>query len=151
MSSENEQSKDDHFFEKSVFSRFFGYIGGGGPGGNPTLVPASGIGLNPSMAVGDQAGIGQNPLGSGLGVGTPTPNPGAPHPIAPIIRSYPGETVASRPICETKHQWVDSVLRWGTTRESSMVNVLAVGDQAGITPPPALERRWGGEGGIEAG
>ena len=43
----------------------------------------------------------------GLGTGTP-----------PIIRSYPGETVASRPICETKHQWANSV--------------TAVGDHAGI-------------------
>ena len=99
-----------NFSKNPVFSRFFGYIGGGGPGGN--RLRRKRVGVEGRDAY---------------------PNPGAPHPIAPIIRSYPGETVASRPICETKHQWVDSVLRWGTTRESSMVNVLAVGDQAGIT------------------
>ena len=46
--------------------------------------------------------------------------------ITDIIRSYPAETVASRPICETKRQWANSVLRWGTTRESLVVNVLSI-------------------------
>ena len=41
-----------------------------------------------------------------------------------IIRSYRGERVASRPICETKHRWANSVLRWGTTGESLVVNVF---------------------------
>ena len=101
MSSENEQCKDDQFFEKSGFFPIF------------RLYRRWGTRWESPQA---EAGRGEG--------GDAYPNPGAPHPIAPIIRSYPGETVASRPICETKHQWVDSVLRWGTTRESSMVNVL---------------------------
>ena len=43
---------------------------------------------------------------------------------ASIIRSYHGEYTGSHPNSEVKHPWAHSVLRWGTTRESLVVNVL---------------------------
>ena len=47
-----------------------------------------------------------------------------------IIRSYQGENTGSHPNSEVKHPWACSVLRWGTTRESQVTNVLL------------LETRW---------
>ena len=47
-----------------------------------------------------------------------------PKSISLIIRSYHGGSTASRPNCEVKHLWAQSVLRWGTTRESWVLNVL---------------------------
>ena len=41
-----------------------------------------------------------------------------------IIRSYHGGSTASHPNCEVKHLWAQSVLRWGTTRESWVSNVF---------------------------
>ena len=41
--------------------------------------------------------------------------------FVPIVGSYQGENVRSRPISETKHLWACSVLRWGTTRESQVL------------------------------
>ena len=41
-----------------------------------------------------------------------------------IIRSYHGGYTASHPNCEVKHPWARSVLRWGTTRESRVLNVF---------------------------
>ena len=41
-----------------------------------------------------------------------------------IIRSYQGESTGSHPNSEVKHPWACSVLRWGTTRESQVTNVL---------------------------
>ena len=61
--------------------------------------------------------------------------PGGSRRTDPIIRSYRGERVASRPICETKHRWANSVLRWGTTGESLVVNVFVA--YARIFPPGA--------------
>ena len=51
----------------------------------------------------------------------------APVPAArssPIIRSYQGESTGSHPNSEVKHPWACSVLRWGTTWESQVTNVL---------------------------
>ena len=42
-----------------------------------------------------------------------------------IVRSYQGENVRSRPISETKHLWANSVLTWGTSWESLVLNVFA--------------------------
>ena len=42
----------------------------------------------------------------------------------PIIRSHHGGYTASHPNCEVKHHWARSVLRWGTTRESRVLNVF---------------------------
>ena len=50
--------------------------------------------------------------------------PVAPGRSLPIIRSYQGESTGSHPNSEVKHQWADSVLRWGTTRESSVIFVF---------------------------
>ena len=59
----------------------------------------------------------------------------APYPVSfgslHIVGSYQGENVRSRPISETKHLWACSVLRWGTTRESQVTNVLP---QASMIP-----------------
>ena len=41
-----------------------------------------------------------------------------------IVRSYHGENVRSRPISETKHHWANSVLTWGTSWESLVLNVI---------------------------
>ena len=41
-----------------------------------------------------------------------------------IIRSYHDGYTASHPNCEVKHRWAQSVLRWGTTRESWVSNVF---------------------------
>ena len=41
-----------------------------------------------------------------------------------IVRSYQGENVRSRPISETKHLWANSVLTWGTSWESLVLNVF---------------------------
>ena len=41
-----------------------------------------------------------------------------------IIRSHHGGYTASHPNCEVKHHWAQSVLRWGTTRESWVSNVF---------------------------
>ena len=41
-----------------------------------------------------------------------------------IIRSYQGESTGSHPNSEVKHPWACSVLRWGTTWESQVTNVL---------------------------
>ena len=60
-----------------------------------------------------------------------------------IIRSYQGENTGSHPNSEVKHPWACSVLRWGTTRESQVTNVLllkTVGD-GGIRCYP---KKWRG-------
>ena len=41
-----------------------------------------------------------------------------------IIRSHHRGYTASHPNCEVKHGWAQSVLRWGTTRESWVSNVF---------------------------
>ena len=41
-----------------------------------------------------------------------------------IIRSYHCGYTVSHPNCEVKHGWAQSVLRWGTTRESWVSNVF---------------------------
>ena len=41
-----------------------------------------------------------------------------------IIRSYHSGYTVSHPNCEVKHCWAQSVLRWGTTRESWVSNVF---------------------------
>ena len=41
-----------------------------------------------------------------------------------IIRSHHGGYTASHPNCEVKHHGAQSVLRWGTTRESWVSNVF---------------------------
>ena len=46
-------------------------------------------------------------------------------PINLIVRSYQGENVRSRPISETKHLWANSVLTWGTSWESLVLNVFS--------------------------
>ena len=43
-----------------------------------------------------------------------------------IIRSYHCGYTVSHPNCEVKHGWAQSVLRWGTTRESWVSNVFFV-------------------------
>ena len=67
--------------------------------------------------------------GEGWWVGMRPSDPGGRHRIPQslhIVGSYQGENVRSRPISETKHLWACSVLRWGTTRESQVTNVLVV-------------------------
>ena len=46
--------------------------------------------------------------------------------ISPIIRSHHDGYTVSHPNCEVKHRWAQSVLRWGTTRESWVSNVVFV-------------------------
>ena len=63
-----------------------------------------------------------------------------------IVRSYHGENVRSRPISETKHHWANSVLTWGTSWESLVLNVFGggrsrtvLGRVSGVDPG----RAWG--------
>ena len=51
-----------------------------------------------------------------------------------IVRSYQGENVRSRPISETKHLWANSVLTWGTSWESLVLNVFCTSDLPGSSP-----------------
>ena len=44
-----------------------------------------------------------------------------------IIRSYHGGYTASHPNCKVKHHWAQSVLQWGSTRESWVSNVFFFG------------------------
>ena len=41
-----------------------------------------------------------------------------------VLRSHHSDYTASHPNCEVKHCWAQSVLRWGTTRESRVSNVF---------------------------
>ena len=41
-----------------------------------------------------------------------------------VLRSHHSDYTASHPNCEVKHCWAQSVLRWGTTRESWVPNVF---------------------------
>ena len=70
-----------------------------------------------------------------------------------IVRSYQGENVRSRPISETKHLWANSVLTWGTSWESLVLNVFATGStgrdsipgRQGLDPQsgyPTGDPRW---------
>ena len=45
-------------------------------------------------------------------------------PTPTTIRSNHNGYTASHPNCEVKHCWAQSVLRWGTTRESWVLNVF---------------------------
>ena len=42
-----------------------------------------------------------------------------------VLRSHHSDYTASHPNCEVKHCWAQSVLRWGTTRESWVSNVFS--------------------------
>ena len=52
--------------------------------------------------------------------------PGGTDGFTLIVRSYQGENVRSRPISETKHLWANSVLTWGTSWESLVLNVFPI-------------------------
>ena len=68
-------------------------------------------------------------LGLGLALRLIWGSLGAVARLALIIRSYHGENVRSRPISETKHLWANSVLTWGTSWESLVLNVFCRPDQ----------------------